>query len=127
MHCDDAARALYAGEMGPDLDIHVSACDACRLLAEDLGEMNAAFAAARTEWAPRPGFRVPLPSAPWRRLAIAASLLLLPLAGWAALSLQPPRPDYPIVSLLDPAPSAPVSDRELLATLFLQELGGNPR
>ena len=127
MHCDDAARALYAGETGPDLDIHVSACEACRLLAEDLGEMNLAFAAARTEWAPRPGFRISLPLAPWRRLAIAASILLLPLAGWATLSIQAPRPDYPIVSLLDPGAPGPVSDRELLGTLFLQELGESAR
>ena len=127
MFCDDAARALYAGKTGPDLDIHVSACEACRLLVEDLGDMNQAFAAARTEWAPRPGFRIHLPFAPWRRLAIAASLLFLPLAGWAAFSLQTPRPDYSIVSLLDPGTPAPVSDRELLATLFIQELGEGQR
>ena len=36
MRCDDASRALYAGESAPDLEIHLSACDECRLLAQDL-------------------------------------------------------------------------------------------
>ena len=43
MHCEDAARALYAGENPPELDLHLSACDECRLLSEDLAQMNGAI------------------------------------------------------------------------------------
>jgi len=121
MHCEDAARALYSGETPPDLDLHLSACDECRLLSEDLAQMNGAFARARAEWAPSPAFHVALPFAPWRRLAIAASLLVIPLAGWAAFSIQTPKPDYDVSALLEPrTPHAP-SDRELLGSLFLEE------
>jgi predicted anti-sigma-YlaC factor YlaD len=124
MHCDDAARALHAGEAPPDLDIHLSACESCRLLAEDLSEMAGAFAAARASWAPRADFRVRIPSAPWRRLAIAASLLLLPLAGWALASLRAPAPETTVAALLeDPVSVRPLSDRELLGTLFLEDSG----
>jgi len=122
MHCDDAARALYAGENPPDLDVHLSACDECRLLSEDLAQMNGAFALARTRWAPSPAFHVTLPLAPWRRLAIAAALLVIPLAGWAAFSVLSVRPNYDVASVLEPtaATSAP-TDRELLGALFLGE------
>ena len=124
MHCDDAARALYASEAGetpPDLELHLSACDECRLLAEDLAQMNGAFAQARAAWAPSPAFRVALPIAPWRRLAIAASLLVIPLAGWAASTLWSPRPNYDVASVLEPRTTPEQTDRELLATLFLGE------
>ncbi|HXX93945.1 MAG TPA: hypothetical protein VEN81_09940, partial [Planctomycetota bacterium] len=94
MHCEDAARRLYAGERTGELEIHLSACDECRLLAEDLAGLDEAFARARAEWAPSPSFRVTLPSVPWRRLAIAACLLVLPLAGLAAQSLRQPSPNY---------------------------------
>jgi len=122
MHCEDAARALYAAENPPGLDLHLSACDECRLLSEDLAEMNGAFARARTEWVPSPAFRVTLPLAPWRRLAIAASLLMIPLAGWALLSIrESSRPAYDVASLLEPSTPTPPSDRELLGSLFLGE------
>lgn len=124
MHCDDAARALYMSETGetlPDLEVHLSACDECRLLAEDVAGMNQAFASARAEWAPSPAFRVDLPLAPWRRLAIAASLLVIPLAGWAASTLWSPRTNFDVASLLEPRAAAEQTDRELLGTLFLGE------
>ena len=122
MHCEDAARALYAGETPPELAIHLSACDRCRLLSEDLAEMGTAFAAARREWAPSPAFRVRLPGVPWRRLAIAASLLVIPLVGWAAASLRAPATsDLDVASLLEPQSAAPLSDRQLLGSLFLEE------
>jgi hypothetical protein len=121
MHCEDAARALYAGENPPDLELHLSACDECRLLSEDLAQMNGAFSRARAEWAPSPSFRVRLPLAPWRRLAIAASLLVIPLAGWAVASVRAPRPDYDVSALLEPRTPSTPSDRELLGSLFLGE------
>jgi predicted anti-sigma-YlaC factor YlaD len=122
MHCDDAARALYAGETPPELDLHLSACDECRLLSDDLAQMNGAFARARAEWVPSPGFRVALPLAPWRRLAIAASIIVLPLAGWALLSVRAQKPEIDVASLLESSTSpAPSSDRELLGSLFLEE------
>lgn len=121
MHCDDAARALVAGETLSDLEVHLSACDECRHLSEDLAQMNRAFALARTEWAPSPNFRVHLPLAPWRRLAIAASLLVIPLAGWAVASVWPARPNYDVAAVLDPRTLAEPSDRELLGALFLEE------
>jgi hypothetical protein len=121
MHCEDAARALYAGENPSELELHLSACDECRLLSEDLAQMNGAFARARAEWVPSPAFRVDLPLAPWRRLAIAASLLLIPLAGWAVLSIRTPRPDYDVSALLEPRATRAPSDRELLGSLFLEE------
>ncbi|HLY07876.1 MAG TPA: hypothetical protein VKW04_01100 [Planctomycetota bacterium] len=121
MHCDDAARALYAGETLADLEVHLSACDECRHLSEDLAQMNRAFALARTDWAPSPRFRVILPLAPWRRLAIAASLLVIPLAGWAAASVWPSRPAYDVAAVLEPGAIAEPSDRELLGALFLEE------
>jgi hypothetical protein len=121
MHCDEAARRLYAGESAPELEIHCSACEECRLIAEDLAGLGRAFARARAEWAPPAGFRVRLPAAPWRRLAAAACLLVLPLAAWAALSLRAPEPGYDLSILLDArTPQAP-SDRQILATLFLEE------
>ena len=121
MHCEDAARALYAGENTPDLEVHLSACDECRLLNDDLAQMNVAFARARAEWAPSPKFRVTLPLAPWRRLAIAASLLVIPLAGWAAASIQPAKPTFDVAAVLEPRAIAQPSDRELLGALFLEE------
>ena len=121
MHCDDAARALYAGETLPGLEVHLSACDECRHLAEDVTEMNRAFASARAEWAPSSAFRVDLPLAPWRRLAIAASLLILPLAGWAVASLQPDRPSYDVATVLEPRAAVEPTDRELLGALFLED------
>jgi hypothetical protein len=121
MHCDDAARALAAGENLPDLELHLSACDECRLMAEDLAQMNRAFALARASWAPSPRFRVDLPLAPWRRLAIAASLLVIPLAGWAVASLTPARPSVDVATVLEPKAIAEPSDRELLGALFLEE------
>jgi hypothetical protein len=122
MHCEDAARALYARETPPELDVHLSACDECRLLAEDLAQLNSAFALARAEWAPSSAFHVTLPLAPWRRLAIAASLLVIPLAGWAVASVRAPQPiKYDLAALLEPRPAADPSDRELLGALFLEE------
>ena len=121
MHCEDAARALYAGENPPDLEVHLSACDDCRHLSEDLAQMNRAFAAARTEWVPSPAFRVDLPLAPGRRLAIAASLLVIPLAGWAVASIPAARSSIDVAAVLEPRPADEPSDRELLGTLFLSE------
>jgi hypothetical protein len=121
MHCEDAARRLYEGERTPDLEIHLSACDECRLLSEDLSGLGEAFARARTEWAPSSDFKVTIPAAPWRKLAIAACLLVLPLAGWAASSLQTPRTNYDMTSVFDPATPATPSDPQILATLFLED------
>jgi hypothetical protein len=121
MHCEDAARALYAGETLPELEVHLSACDECRHLSEDLAQMNSAFALARTSWAPSPRFRVVLPLAPWRRLAIAASLLVIPLAGWAVASILSSRPTYDMAAVFEPSTVAESSDRELLGALFLEE------
>jgi hypothetical protein len=121
MHCEDAARALYAGDTPPDLDLHLSACDECRAISEDLAQMNRAFAAARTDWVPSPSFRVDLPLAPWRRLAIAASLLVIPLAGWAAASIPAARPNYDVAAVLETRAITEPSDRELLGALFLEE------
>lgn len=121
MQCEEAARALYDGRTNPQVEVHLSACDECRLLAEDLSQLADAFGRARAEWAPSASFRVRLPAAPWRKLAIAACLLVLPLAAWAAASTLPARPGYDVASILDPQPAAPASDRQLLATLFLEE------
>lgn len=122
MHCEEAAHRLYAGRRDPELELHLSACEECRLLAEDLEGLAAAFARARAAWAPSPTFRVRPPLAPWRRLAIAACLLVVPLAVWAWTSLSAAPPRYGLEAVLDPpAPSLPPSDRHLLATLFLQE------
>ena len=121
MHCEDAARRLYAGERTPEMEIHLSACDECRLLAEDLAGMNEAFARARTEWAPSAGFRVTIPAVPWRKLAIAACLLVLPLAGFAASSLRQPGPNYDLSAVLEPSTPATPSDPQILAALFLEE------
>jgi len=121
MHCEDAARRLYAGERTAEMEIHLSACDECRLLAEDLAGMGEAFARARAEWAPSPAFRVTIPSVPWRRLAIAACLLVLPLAGLAASSLRQPRPNYDLGAVLEPSTPATPSDPQILAALFLEE------
>lgn len=119
MRCEDASRAIHLGESSPELEFHLSACDECRLLAEDLGQIQRAFARARVEWAPSPSFRVDLPAAPWKRLAIAALLLLVPLAGWAAASFREPRPAYDLGAVLEPRPPrATPSDREILASLF---------
>jgi hypothetical protein len=121
MHCEDAARALYAGQILSGLEVHLSACDECRQLSEDLAQMSQAFALARTEWALSPRFRVILPLAPWRRLAIAASLLVIPLAGWAVASVWPSRPTYDVTAVLEPSALSEPSDRELLGALFLEE------
>jgi hypothetical protein len=121
MHCDEAARRLGAGESSPELEIHCSACEECRLMAEDFAGLGRAFARARAEWAPSPGFRVTLPSVPWRKLAVAACLLVLPLAAWAASSLRAPEPGPDVSVLIEPRVSAPPSDRQLLGALFLEE------
>lgn len=121
MHCDEAARRLYAGESGPELEIHCSACEDCRLIAEDLAGLGRAFARARAEWAPSPGFRVTLPSVPWRKMAVAACLLVLPLASWAAHSLRSPDPGLNVSVLVEPRDTASPSDRQLLGALFLEE------
>jgi|ERR1043166_4356005 predicted anti-sigma-YlaC factor YlaD len=121
MHCEDAARRLYAGERTPELEIHLSACDECRLLSEDLAGLGDAFALARTEWAPSPDFKVTLPAAPWRKLAIAACLLVLPLAGWAASSIRAARANYDLSAVFDPSAPQTPSDPQILATLFLEE------
>ena len=122
MHCEDAARSLHAGQSSPELDIHLSACDDCRAMAEDLSQLGRAFAHARSEWAPSPTFRVHLPAAPWRRLAIAASLLLIPLAGWAIATARGSDPTYDVADLVEPGSTetAP-SERETLGQLFLEE------
>jgi hypothetical protein len=123
MRCDDASRALYAGGSSPDLEIHLSACDECRLLAQDLAGLSKAFTRARAEWVPSPAFRVVVPSVNWRRLAAAACLLLLPLAGAAAMSLRaaPAEPPRDLGAILEPSVPAEPTDRQILATLFLQE------
>src|SRR5262245_25675100 len=121
MHCEDAARRLYAGERTPDLEIHLSACDECRLLSEDLSGLGDAFARARAEWAPSANLKVRLPAAPWKRLAIAACLLVLPLAGWAASSLHTPRANYGLTPVFDPSAPQTPGDQQILATLFLEE------
>lgn len=122
MRCDDAARDLHGGRTSPDLELHLSACDECRLLAEDLAQLARAFARAREEWAPSEAFRVTLPAAPWKKLAIAACLLVLPLAGWAWSALGAAPPAYDLSVILEPRPpAAPPSDREILATLFIEE------
>lgn len=124
MRCDDASRALYAGESSPEVEIHLSACDECRLLERDLAGLSRAFSRARAEWAPSAAFRVDLPSVNWRKLAVAACLLLLPLAGLAGMSLRaapPAAPAADLRSVLEPAAPAQPTDREILATLFLSE------
>ena len=123
MRCDDASRALYAGESAPDLEIHLSACDECRLLAQDLAGLSKGFARARAAWVPSPAFRVVVPSVNWRRLAAAACLLLLPLAGAAAMSLRsvPTGAARDLGAIFEPPAPADPTDRQILATLFLQE------
>ncbi len=123
MRCEDAAAILARGEeRTPELELHLSACDECRMVAEDFAGLARAFARARAEWAPSSGFRVALPSAPWRKLAIAACFLVLPLAGWAWTSVRPPAPERDLGALLEPPPPAPLpSDPQILATLFLEE------
>jgi predicted anti-sigma-YlaC factor YlaD len=123
MQCDDASRALHAGEKSGDLEIHLSACEECRALSDDLAQLGRAFARARTAWLPGPGFRVRLPAAPWRKLAIAAGLLVLPLVGWAAALVAAPRaPSHDVGFLLrSPARETPSSDRQTLTTMFLPE------
>jgi hypothetical protein len=122
MRCEDVARLLYAEQGGPELEPHLAACADCRAVAEDLAQLRRSFDRARAEWAPSPRFRVSLPAAPWRRLAVAACLLVVPLAAWAASTLRAPRPRYDLTSVLEPrAPSAPPSDPQLLASLFLEE------
>jgi hypothetical protein len=124
MHCDDAARALYAGETAAGLEIHLSACDECRLLAQDLGGLNRAFAQARADWKPSRAFKIVLPpSVNWRRLAAAACLLLLPLAGAAWTSLRPEAApaQADLGAILQPSATPAPTDRQILATLFLPE------
>ncbi len=119
MRCEEASRALYAGETSPELEIHLSACDECRLIAEDLSQLGKAFARAREEWVPSSDFKVRLPVAPWKKLAIAAGLFLLPLLGWAASSFRAPEPSDSVSGIIQPRPpSPPPSDREILATIF---------
>lgn len=122
MRCEEAVRSLYAEQAGPELEPHLAACTECRAVAEDLAQLRRSFGRARTEWAPSPRFQVVLPEAPWRRLAIAACLLVVPLAAWAASTLHAPRPPYDLASVLEPrTPAAPPSDRQILASLFLEE------
>jgi len=121
MQCDQAVRMLHAGEPSPDLEIHLSACDACRAVADDLAQLAGAFARARAEWALPSTFHVRLPAAPWKKLAIAASLLFLPLAAWAWTSVDGPRPSNDVSLILERTSAAPPSDRETLGLLFLQE------
>lgn len=122
MRCEDAARALSAGETSPEIEIHLSACDDCRLLARDWAGLRHAFARARAEWHPSPSFRVALPVVNWRRLAVAACLLLIPLAAAAVASLRSTaEPTSTVAVLLEPAAPAVPSDRQLLASLFLED------
>jgi hypothetical protein len=122
MPCDEAAGLIYAGQSSSALEVHLSACDECRALADDLAGLGRAFARARQEWAPSRPIAIPFPSIPWRRLAIAACLLVLPLAAWTAASLQSSSPSYSLGAILSPrAAEAPPSDREILATLLLEE------
>lgn len=122
MQCDVAARALYAGESGPELEVHLSACDDCRLLAEDVAQLRRAFDRARAEWAPSARFRVRLPHVPWRKLAIAACLLVVPMAALAISSIQSRRLPYDMEAILEPAsPPAPATDREVLDKLLFPE------
>jgi len=125
MRCEDAARAIDAGETSRDVEIHLSACDECRLLARDWAGLRNAFARARAEWRPSPDFRVRLPVVNWRRLAVAACLLLLPLSAAAVASLRGaagPEDPSPVAVLLEPASPTVPSDRQLLASLFLEDL-----
>jgi len=116
-------RALYAGTPSPELEAHLSACEECRRIAEDLSEIREAFALARARWAPSPGFRVLLPAVPWRGLAAAAGLLLIPLFAWAALSGRPPEPARNLEPILQTRSPNPIpSDREILATIFPEVL-----
>ena len=122
MRCEEVARSLYADQAGPELEPHLAACAECRAVAEDLAQIRRSFDRARAEWAPSARFRVALPEAPWRRLAVAACLLVVPLAAWAAFTLHAPRATYDLTAVLEPrAPSAPPSDRQILASLFLEE------
>ena len=124
MRCEDATRAISAGDASPDVEIHLSACDDCRLAARDWAGLRSAFARARAEWRPSPGFRVVVPSVDWRRLAVAACLLLLPLAAAAVASLRSsaePAPAPSMAVLLDPAAPTVPSDRQLLASFFLED------
>ena len=121
MRCEDAAPLIHAGESSPDLEVHLSACDDCRMLSEDLAELGAAFARARETWVPPENFRVHLPLAPWKKMAIAACMLVVPLATWAGLSTRAPRPNYDLGSIVDPAPPSPPSDRETLARLLMED------
>jgi len=125
MQCDDAVRALDLGERTPELEIHLSACDACRAIADDQAQLGRAFERARAEWRPSADFRVRRPAAraPWRRLAVAASLLVLPLLGWAAATVATPaRPNHDVGFILRTGSrEAPASDRQVLTTMFLPE------
>lgn len=123
MNCNDAARALHAGQVNEELEIHLSACEDCRALGEDLGQLQQLFAQARVAWAPSPGLRIALPMAPWRRLAIAASFLVAPLGVWAYFSVsEPSRPEPGVSFLLEPrVPATRPSDREALGLMFLAD------
>ncbi len=121
MQCDQATRMLHAGETTPDLDIHLSACDPCRAVSDDLAQLAGAFARARASWTPSDTFRVRLPVAPWRKLAVAASLLLIPLAAWAYVSVDTSDPSHDISLILETRAATPPSDRETLGMLFLGE------
>ncbi len=122
MRCEDAARALYAGASVEGLEIHLSACDECREIAEDLEALQETFARAREEWSPSPRFAVPPPAVPWKRMAIAAGLLFLLTVPWAISSMSPPRPEYDLGILVEPRPPDPApSDRDILAGLLFEE------
>lgn len=122
MRCEEAAALIQAGESSPDLEIHLSACDDCRLLAEDLAELQEGFARARETWAVPKDFRVSLPLAPWKKMAIAACLLVVPLAAWAGLSIHKPHPNYDMGAILAPSPPSLPSDRETLARLLMEDM-----
>jgi predicted anti-sigma-YlaC factor YlaD len=122
MRCDDAIRALNAGMRVPEVDIHLSACEECRAFGEDLAQLGRAFARARAAWTAPATLRLRLPVAPWRRLAVAAGLLFVPLAAWAvALVAQGPRVEHVVSFPMEARPPASPTDRELLTSMFMPE------
>lgn len=122
MHCDDVIYALYAGESSLDIEIHLSGCDECRRLDEDLRDIRRACARARAEWHPSRTLRLRFPSVPWKRLAIAACLLIIPLAAGAFASLSSGGPEADASPLLQ-APSADIAptNSQILGALLFEE------
>jgi hypothetical protein len=70
MTCSDYELALAMEESGPEVDRHLSACAACRSLAQELGSNAAALRSMRAEQFPT----LPLPARKRRTPFIAAML-----------------------------------------------------